>query len=308
MRSAVLFLVFNRPDTTKQVFEAIRKAKPPRLYIAADGTRSDRPGEKEKCDEVRRIATTVDWDCEVKTLFREKNLGCKIGVSSGIDWFFENEEEGIILEDDCFPAQSFFRFCDEMLDRYKDDTRVWQISGSMFFPDVFKGSKADYLFTRYGPIWGWASWSRAWRHYDADLTQWKKMSEHCIMKNVYPNEQEKAAKIILGSRLYKGEIDTWDFQWGFAKNFNNALTIIPKHNQIVNIGFNAEATHTISIDKNAPKEFIQLKDDIIHPEFIFENLEYSALYSKTFFPKINYKSKIKNKAKIILDFIYNLFS
>ena len=132
LKTAVLFLVFNRPDTTKQVFEAICKAKPPMLYVAADGPMAEKAGEREKCERVRRIATQVDWDCEVKTLFRKKNLGCRVGVSSAIDWFFENEKEGIILEDDCLPSQSFFWFCEELLERYRNDTRVMVISGITF--------------------------------------------------------------------------------------------------------------------------------------------------------------------------------
>jgi len=129
LKTAVLFMTFNRPDTTKQVFEAIRKAEPPRFYVAADGPRADKAGEREKCERGRRITTQVDWDCEVRALFREKNLGCRAGVSSAIDWFFENEEEGIILEDDCLPSLSFLWFCEELLERYRGDMRVWHISG-----------------------------------------------------------------------------------------------------------------------------------------------------------------------------------
>ena len=132
LKTAVLFLIFNRPDTTKQVFEAIRKSKPPRLYVAADGPRTDKSGEAEKVEQVRRIAMQVDWNCEVKTLFREENLGCGKAVSSAITWFFKNEEEGIILEDDCLPNQSFFWFCEELLERYRDDMRIMAVSGDNF--------------------------------------------------------------------------------------------------------------------------------------------------------------------------------
>lgn len=300
MRSPILFLVFNRPNPTRQVFEAIRAAKPPKLYVAADGPRPNREGEQERCEEVRRIATAIDWDCEIKTLFRDKNLGCKIGVSSGIDWFFENEQQGIILEDDCLPAKSFFLFCDEMLDRYKDDTRVWQISGSTFFPQGISSTNADYFFSRYGPIWGWASWRRAWKHYDADLTQWRAMSEPYIMNNVYPNKYERIAKLNLGSKLNEGQIDTWDFQWGFIKNYNNALSIIPKFNQILNIGFNTEATHTTKIDNNAPKEYKEYCCGIKHPNFIYEDLLYGAYFAKVvYYKSINLKKIIRKIISIL---------
>ena len=154
LNTAVLFLIFNRLDTTKQVFEAIRQAKPPRLYIAADGARSSREGEAEKVQAVREyIIQNIDWECEVKTLFREQNLGCKYAVSGAIDWFFENEEMGIILEDDCLPSQSFFWFCEELLERYKDDMRVWHIGGSNFQNGIKRGD-GDYYFSKYNTFFG----------------------------------------------------------------------------------------------------------------------------------------------------------
>jgi hypothetical protein len=152
-----LFLVFNRPDTTSQVFEAIRKARPPKLYVAADGPRLDREGELEKCAQVRAIATAIDWPCELHTLFRDLNQGCKIAVSTAITWFFEHEEQGIILEDDCLPSQSFFLFCQEMLNHYKNDTRVWHVAGVYPFATDSRDCNA-YCFSEYSPIWGWATW------------------------------------------------------------------------------------------------------------------------------------------------------
>lgn len=155
LNTAVLFLVFNRPDTTKQVFEAIRKAKPPRLYVAADGPRLNRAGEEEKVKAVREyLMDNIDWSCEVKTLFRQENLGCKYAVSGAITWFFEHEEMGIILEDDCLPSQSFFWFCEELLNRYNNDTRIFLISGFNSI-NKWKNNSFDYLFSYYGSIWGW---------------------------------------------------------------------------------------------------------------------------------------------------------
>src|SRR5271169_304080 len=147
--------------------EAIRRAQPPRLYVAADGPR-DRPGEPRRCEEVRRIATAVDWPCDVKTLFRDQNLGLRRAVASAIDWFFESEEEGIVLEDDCLPSLDFFRFCTELLERYRTDTRVMAICGSSY---VNPGSNhtASYYFSYYADVWGWATWRRAWQLYDRDL-------------------------------------------------------------------------------------------------------------------------------------------
>ena len=167
-RSPVLFLVFNRPDTTQRVFDAIRAAQPPRLYVAADGPRAGDPAEAERCAAVRRIATAVDWPCELVTLIRPENLGCKRAVSSAITWFFEYEPEGIILEDDCLPDPSFFGYCDALLEHYRDDDRIMCISGDNFISAHCR-TRPQLLFFSLCHIWGWASWARAWEHYSVDL-------------------------------------------------------------------------------------------------------------------------------------------
>ena len=168
LTSPVLFLIFNRPEITQQVFSAIRKAKPPRLYVAADGPRSDYPNEDEKCEHSRKIATNVDWDCEVKTFFRENNLGCKLAASQAIDWFFEQELEGIILEDDCLPDQSFFWFCQELLEDFRNDKQVGAICGFYSNELDYKPS-ASYFVSRYLRVWGWAGWRRSFEGYDSNL-------------------------------------------------------------------------------------------------------------------------------------------
>ena len=248
MKSAVLFLVFNRPDTTKQVFEAIRKAQPPRLYVAADGPRADRQGERERCEEVRRIATAVDWECEVKTLFREKNLGCKIGVSGGIDWFFEHEEEGIILEDDCLPAQSFFPFCDELLNRYRDDERIFIISGYNKQQEWYS-SKYDYFFSHLGGIWGWASWRRAWKYYDIEMNGLEKLIDEGFFEKLLGKSlgKERQGQLLNAKKkILLGQISTWAYQWGYTRHKYQGLACVPSVSLISNIGFGTDATHTVS--------------------------------------------------------------
>lgn len=284
LKTAVLFMIFNRFDTTKQVFEAIRQAKPPRLYIAADGPRDSRPGEDEKVKTVRDyVMEHIDWACEVKALFREKNLGCKYAVSGNITWFFENEEMGIILEDDCLPCQSFFWFCEELLNKYREDERVWQICGSDYVGGTVANNwGASYRFSKYGPIWGWASWRRAWKYYDSDLKNWCLMSQKQIISSAYTDKQERSARLILGNQLHKGEIDTWDFQWGFAKNYNSALSIIPLGNMIINIGLGLDATHTTNVDKRMPKNFFEQSFPLIHPTFILTNAKLDQKYRKLF--------------------------
>jgi len=298
MKSSVLFLIFNRPTTTREVFSAISFAKPPRLYIAADGPRANRLGEAERCAEVRRIATAVDWPCEVKTLFRDENLGCKWAPCSSISWFFEQETEGIILEDDCLPSNSFFSYCDELLEYYRDDTRIWQICGTnMFGRDPDSAAQATYRFSKYGPVWGWASWRRAWQHYDPELLGWPQMSRPEMMESAYETEVEQKVRFALGTRLFSQEIDTaWDFQWGIAKNFNSGLSIIPSNNLIKNIGFGPDATHTIELKNNLPQEIHELPATLIHPQFVLPEHRHDANFLKLFLPlKRNIFKRVINK-------------
>lgn len=247
LKTPVLFLVFNRPDVTKKVFETIRKAQPARLYVAADGPRLNIPGEVEKCRHVRGIASAVDWDCDIYTLFRDKNLGCRVAVSSAINWFFEHEPEGIILEDDCLPSLSFFWFCEELLDRYRDDTRIMQICG-------------------------WASWRRAWEYYDVEMKLWAEVKNKEIYCNFYDSKKEKLFRENIYDKVLSGLINTWDYQWGFAKLINSGLSIIPVRNMISNIGFESDGTHS----RNKKNPFACMKaSDIIsplqHPKFVCRN-------------------------------------
>lgn len=246
--SPVLFLVFNRPDTTRQVFEGIRRARPPRLYVAADGPRAGRPAETGRCDKVRAIATAVDWECRVETLFRDENLGCKKAVSGGISWFFEHETEGIILEDDCLPNQSFFTFCDQMLAKYRGDTRVFIVSGYNK-QQKWDRSQADYFFSNYGGIWGWASWRRAWDHYDSDMSLLGEAIDRGVLIDLLGSKQGRLRESTFKNVLEK-KVDTWDYQWGFARHINNGLVCVPKVSLIENIGFGIDATHTTGVEGN----------------------------------------------------------
>lgn len=250
MRSAVLFLVFNRPETTRQVFEAIRAAKPPRLYVAADGPRPSRPDDVRRCAEVRDIATRVDWPCDVKTLFRDQNLGCKIGVSEGINWFFEEEEEGIILEDDVLPLQSFFGYCDELLERYRNDERVGLISGCNLIMRRYT-PQDSYFFSAYNHIWGWASWRRAWKHYDVAMKDWPNWRDQGGLSEISNgNARFERYWRMTFDKAFAGKIDTWDYQWTFTCWRYGMLSTLPAFNQTNNLGFCAEATHTTA---SAPK-------------------------------------------------------
>ena len=267
MRSPILFLVFNRPDTTAKVFERIRAAKPPRLYVAADGPRAGRTGELEACRQVRDIATQVDWPCELKTLFQERNLGCKIGVSTGISWFFEQEPEGVILEDDVLPDPSFFGYCDELLEKYRFDERVGMISGSNLISSRVECGES-YFFSKIPLIWGWAAWRRSWQPYDVTLKNWPLWDRRGGLQKLFPNKP-----LVISywrdafNRVFDGKLNTWDYQLMFTRWSNGGLTIIPKNNLTDNLGYGANATHT-SQHKPAcllDSPVVELKFPLIHP-------------------------------------------
>lgn len=244
MRSPILFLVFNRPDTTAKVFERIRAAKPPRLYVAADGPREGLTGELKACQRVRDIVTQVDWPCELKTLFQDRNLGCKIGVSTAISWFFEHEPEGIILEDDVLPDPSFFDYCDALLEKYRFDERVGMISGSNLISSRVD-CRESYFFSKIPLIWGWAAWRRSWQPYDVALKNWPAWDRSRGLQKLFPRKP-----LVISywrdafNRVFDGKLNTWDYQLMFTRWSNGGLTIIPKNNLTDNLGYGVNATHT----------------------------------------------------------------
>jgi hypothetical protein len=258
----VLFLIFNRPDTTKKVFERIRGIQPRSLYISADGPRENRTDEDEKCREARKIIEKIDWECDIKTNFSEKNLGCRVGVSSGIHWFFSHVTEGIILEDDCLPDLSFFHFCETLLAYYRKDERIMHIGG-VNFQDGRKRGSASYYFSKINHIWGWATWKRAWEKYDVNISGLR--AEQHRFREIYPDRAMRIYWQRNFELVYKKEKDTWDYQWQYVVSINNGLAILPNVNLISNIGFESNATHTtggIHILANRPTESI---DIIRHP-------------------------------------------
>ena len=298
-KSAVLFIIFNRPDTTKQVFDRIRAAKPPRLYVAADGPRQSKPHEKDLCVAARAVVSEIDWACEVKTLFRDENLGCKNAVSSAIDWFFEHEEEGIILEDDCLPAASFFNFCDTLLEKYRYDTRIRHITGC----NLQQGKKwgADtYYFSNMTHVWGWAGWRRVWKDYDKTLNKYNTEDVSNKLSNIFDDQLIVSSLKHIFDEVKAGKIDTWDYQLDFANLFYIVLSIIPNENLISNIGFGSNATHTT--DNNSLYSNITLKEigEITHPGYFLPEKQADLLVLKQVFNangKKRKESPISKKVK-----------
>jgi hypothetical protein len=240
----ILFLVFNRPETTARVMEAIRAARPGRLYVAADGPREGKAGETGLCAEVRRLATQVDWPCQVRTLFREDNSGCREAVSSAITWFFEQEPEGIILEDDCLPSMDFFFYCTELLERFRDDERVMAICGSAY-ADVGSDYPHSYYFSYYADMWGWATWRRAWEHYDSRMDRWPVFKAQGGLDALACGRAWHSSYWTeYFDKPREGLIDTWDYPWIYTVIEQGGLVCCPTRNMISSLGFAPNATHT----------------------------------------------------------------
>lgn len=282
LSTAVALFIFNRPDLTKVVFEQIRRARPLRLYVIADGSRGNYPGDVEKCCAARRITDMIDWPCQVFRNYAEENLGCGLRVSTGVSWVLEQEEEAIFLEDDCLPHPSFFYFCSSLLEKYRDKLEIMHISGNNCA--IRDGKSSDsYYFSLIPHCWGWATWRRAWRHYDFYL---KRLPETLATKELEILWTDR--KIVrywedLFKGLYRAEKKyTWDYQWTFACLIHGGLSVTPRETLVSNIGFAADATHTnksndplaalplqeIAFPLQHPKELVrsQFADHQMHKE------------------------------------------
>jgi hypothetical protein len=300
----VLFLIFNRPDLTEKVFASIREAKPTQLFLAADGPRKNNPGDEALCAEARQVVLqNIDWECDLKTLFRDENLGCKLAVSSAITWFFENVEEGIILEDDTLPSESFFTFCSDLLQHYRTDERVSFIGGTCI-PNSGDHVEASYYFSKFSIIWGWATWRRVWQNYDVKITDWETLSNTNWLRNVfYGNEYFAGGFKEMFDRINSG-YDTWDFQLFFLNLKNNSLNVHPSKNMIKNIGFDKRGTHTRSPTAYSNQTVYQI-GQLVHPatmtfdyeadKIIFDALYYyddrAATWYRTFYRKVKHRLK-----------------
>ena len=235
LATPVLLLIHARPDTTRLVFESIRSVRPRQLYVAADGPRQDVAGEEQKCGEARRIATGVDWDCKLHTLLRSTHVGLEPAVRSAIDWFFEQVEEGIILEDDCRPSASFYSFCEELLDRYRTELQVMHIGGDNFQYGRRRGV-TSYYFSKYALTWGWATWRRAWARHRAD------------------------------AELVAEPARTWDAQWQQSLDLHAALAIVPNVNLVTNVGFGPDASHTRTRERYSYLPATEVEFPLVHPQ------------------------------------------
>ena len=273
----ILLVGFNRPELLCGLVAILAKVRPPKVYLAVDGPRPDRPGEAEKCAACAAVADSIDWPCEVKKLIREKNLGCRLGVSGAIDWFFSQEEEGIILEDDCWPDPSFFRFATELLERYRDDPRVGIISGNNHYGFI-SDPKASYRFTNFVLIWGWATWRRAWKLNQPDPEAFRTTGPDIIRKA----NQTRRMRIMYG-RFLKDVLETrstWDVLWMLALQSHDLLSIVPRRNLVVNQGYGRGGTHTdgFAYDQYLYGRSAEMPFPLVHPVTVARDVEADRLY------------------------------
>jgi len=288
-KTPILFAFYIREDTTIKVFEKIAEIKPAKLYLSSDGAISQ--NDQSIVNNLRnKILSMIDWPCIVSKKFNESNLGCGIGMSSAVSWFFENEESGIILEDDCLPSQSFFEYCEELLKFHKDDPEIWHISGCVFFKK--ENYIPSYYYSVYPGMWGWATWANKWKKYkfnmsdiDIDIKSYDRYNKNKISFDFW----EK-----IRNDMINNKIDTWDYQWIFTIWKNNGICITPNTNLISNIGFGSQATHTIHNNDIRSKMSIDELNKIVHPKNKKETYNDNVLKER-YFSSPTIFNKIFNK-------------
>jgi len=302
----VLFIIFNRLDTVKQSFDAIRKYRPKRLYLAADGPRIGKDGELERCLEVRSwVLSQIDWQCDVRTRFQNQNIGCGHHPESAITWLFEEEECGIILEDDCVASYSFFEFSSEMLERYKDDNRISIICGSNFDKEhLCRSDSSDYFFSKISYTWGWATWRRTWKSYDFSMKGWNQISKGRLLRWLFKEpEYREYWRYIFDETVRTQPQDIWDYQFFFSCYNRRQMSIVPNVNLVSNIGVGQDATHTIEADGKMELKVASLTFPLKHPNKVVCNSAYDCRLQEVCYgriPIVPFLKKMKRLMKRIM--------
>ncbi|MGH8019527.1 MAG: glycosyltransferase family 2 protein [Opitutaceae bacterium] len=292
MHTPVALIIFNRIRTTERVLEELAKVKPRQLFVIADGPRPDRPDDVEKCAATRKLTERVDWECDVKTNFAEKNLGCGMRPATGISWVFEHVDRAIFLEDDCVPHPSFFRFCGEMLERYAKDERVMMVSGNNFLSDG-GGMGHSYTFFRFLNLWGWASWRRAWKYYDFSMESWPQERNSDWLRGISkdPRIRNYWRRIFDSVYTHISMRDIWDFQFACAVMKQGGLGIAPSRNLVSNIGWGEGATHTIGDSHLANLPANEMPFPLRHPPVV----AYDRHYDEQVFDEVFLHPKAPNR-------------
>lgn len=281
MNKPILILIYKRPSLTKRLLSSLSNVKPKKIYVAGDGPKDD--VEENKVQETRDAIKSIDWDTNVKTNYSTKNLGLRKRVSSALDWFFENEKAGIILEDDLIPNKSFFEFSESLLEKYKHEDQVTTISGNNFLFDRLD-LKYDYYFTRYPHCWGWATWARAWKKYDHEMDSWPEVKKTRKLKDIFGGDPFlESYWTSIFQKVYEGKIDSWSYIWTYSNLIKGGLSINPSQNLVSNIGFGREATHTKVKSRVAEMDTHKLKFPLKHPSKIKRNKKADTITERTIF-------------------------
>ncbi len=281
LSTPVAYLIFNRPRHTRESFASIKSQQPSTLFIIADGPRDGHPDDRRRCREVREIVEAIDWPCTVLRNYSDVNLGCKRRVSTGLDWVFDHVEQAIIIEDDCVPSAEFYAFCRALLERYAHQEAVWAVSGNSYQPEHRRGD-GSYYFSKYPSSWGWATWRRAWRHYQGDvpfLAEWKQSPR---WNACFPTSDERRYWGRVFNLVRQSKIDTWDFAWVACVLYGGGLVATPNANLVKNIGFDAEGTHTTEPDEKGSYDLTPL-GEIVHPAHIAADREADEFYFRKSF-------------------------
>jgi hypothetical protein len=282
INTPIITVSFNRPDKTLRLVEALRAVKPRHIIAVCDAPRRTHPEDAELCASVKKIISEgIDWDCRLEEDYSADNMGCGRRIYAGITKAFERVPQAIILEDDCIPDPSFFRFCEEMLDRYERDSRIMHIAGSNRIkrPEIFRDS---YIFTHTPLIWGWATWARAWKGFDREIPFWKAMSKEQKEQFLRPysfDAQETAYRILDYDRSACQKVNTWGHQWVLHVLKNAGLAIVPKSNLISNEGFDERATHTKNKPLGLPKR-AALEFPLRHPSGVECNRDFDRAFGQ----------------------------
>lgn len=284
LSTPVALIIYRRPYLTEKVLDAVRAVKPTDLYVIADGPRPDKLGEAEACAAARAVIDSVDWGCQVHRCYSETNLGCGHRPASGMDWLFEQVESAIILEDDCIPHSSFFSFCQELLERYKDDERVMHISGCTYRPETWD-TDDSYFFSHFPACWGWATWARAWKQYDIHCGDWPVLRDKPFLSDLIG---KPFVEKFWGDRFDEANqgdesLHFWDYQWAFNCWAHNGLSIFPKQNLVCNIGAGDSATHTTGdgLESMGLPTF-EMQLPLRHPDVVAPNAAIDKQYVQEF--------------------------
>jgi hypothetical protein len=297
MKTAVAFIIFRRPRETQQVLARIREARPPALFVIADGPRPDRADDAGRCREARRVVEAgIDWPCEVVRIYADANLGCARRVSSGLDEVFRRVPEAIVLEDDCLPDPTFFPFCEELLARFRDDARIAQIAGCSYQDAARVPAAPSYHFSRYPHCWGWATWRRAWAHYDHGMKAWRDPAQRRRVVKAFPHPDERRYWRLNLRDTAAGKVDSWAYRWTFAVFRNDGLCVNPYRNLISNLGFGQEATHTG--EASHPAAALPLSPmpfPLIHPAGDTRDTAADAFTGAMMFRRISLARRVRGK-------------